>query len=99
MVDKADRRIVLYVYCANHESSQFRIQWMRYGEKYILPNIIREVAHVAFEVEALNRALQGKEVIINPNSPSEGVTVAFIFKNGAPVKLLEFTDINGMHNF
>jgi hypothetical protein len=47
---------------------------------------------VAFEVENIKEAIRGKEVIIPPNSPSEGVIVAFIVDNGAPVELLEFTD-------
>ena len=34
----------------------------------------------------------GREILIPPNSPSEGVRVAFIVENGAPIELLEFTD-------
>jgi hypothetical protein len=33
--------------------------------------------------------VQGHRVIIEPNSPSVGVTVAFIEVNGAPVELLQ----------
>ena len=79
------------IYCTDHESNQSGIQWMRYGEKCHLPKLVQEVAHVAFEVENLDEAIRGKEVIIEPNSPSEGVRVAFIKDNGAPVELLEIT--------
>jgi hypothetical protein len=78
------------IYCTDHESNPFGIQWMRYGEKCTLPEVVQTVAHVAFQVENLNEALEGKDVIIQPNSPSQGVTVAFILENGAPVELLEF---------
>ena len=44
--------------------------------------------HVAFEVDDLEQELKGKKVIIEPNSPSPGVTVAFIEDNGAPVEFL-----------
>jgi hypothetical protein len=77
------------IYCTDHESNPFGIQWMRYGDDCTLPRVVQEMAHVAFEVENLEEALEGKEVIIQPNSPSEGVTVAFILENGAPVELLE----------
>jgi len=80
------------IYCTDHESNPFGIQWMRYGKNCTLPKIVQEVAHVAFEVEDLNKALQGKEVIIEPNSPSEGVMVAFILENGAPVELMEYKE-------
>jgi hypothetical protein len=80
------------IYCTDHESNPFGIQWMRYGKNCTLPKIVQEVAHIAFEVEDLNAALEGKEVIIEPNSPSEGVMVAFILENGAPVELMEYKD-------
>lgn len=78
------------IHCTDHESNPFGIQWMRYGENCTLPEIVKEVAHLAFEVADLSEAIQGKEIIIPPNSPSEGVTVAFILECGAPVELLEY---------
>jgi hypothetical protein len=35
-----------------------------------------------------------REILIPANSPSDGVRVAFIVENGAPIQLLEFTDPN-----
>jgi hypothetical protein len=45
---------------------------------------------VAFEVDDLDAALVGQNIIIHPNSPSEGVIVAFIEVNGAPVELMQY---------
>jgi hypothetical protein len=64
---------------------------MRYEPDCPLPDLVKTVAHVAFEVDDLARALEGHEILIEPNSPSEGVTVAFIVCDGAPVELLEFS--------
>ena len=50
--------------------------------------------HVAFEVADLASELAGREILIPPDSPSDGVRVAFIVENGAPIELLEFTDPN-----
>jgi hypothetical protein len=47
------------------------------------------VPHVAFEVDDLDATLADYRVIINPNSPSPGVTVAFVEVNGAPVELIQ----------
>ena len=52
--------------------------------------LIKSVPHVAFEVDDLQAAMQGKEILTAPNSPSEGVMVAMILDSGAPVELLEF---------
>ena len=76
-------------YCTDHERNPFGIQWMRYGPRCRLPELVKTVPHVAFEVDDLEKALKGREIIILPNSPSPGVIVAFILCDGAPVELLE----------
>ena len=81
----------LKVHVSDHLATPYGIQWMRYGDECTLPTIVKEIPHVAFEVDDLIEALEGKEVIIEPNSPSTGVTVAFILENGAPVELLELS--------
>jgi hypothetical protein len=78
------------VHCTDHESNPFGIQWMRYGKNCTLPGIVQGMPHIAFEVEDLEKALEGHEVIIKPNSPSSGVRVAFILENGVPVEFLQF---------
>jgi hypothetical protein len=49
---------------------------------------VKTIPHVAFEVDDLEAALEGKTVLIEPNSPSEGVSVAFIVENGAPIEFI-----------
>jgi len=78
------------LYCTDHADNPFGIQWMRYEPECDLPKIVQTVAHVAFEVEDLEAALTGHEILIAPNSPSEGVRVAFVLVSGAPVEFLEF---------
>jgi hypothetical protein len=80
----------LKIHVAGFESSPYGIQWMRYDADAPYPEIIKTVPHVAFEVDDLTAALEGKEILTPPNSPSEGVMVAMILDNGAPVELLEF---------
>ncbi len=61
-----------------------------YLERFGLP--CTEVAPaVAFVVDDLEAELAGHEVIIAPNSPSEGVLVAFILEEGAPVDLMQYS--------
>ena len=78
------------LFCTDHEDNPFGIQWMRYETDCRLPRIVQTVAHIAFEVDDLEAALEGHEVLIEPNSPSDGVRVAFVLVNGAPVEFLEF---------
>ncbi len=71
------------------EGSEFGIEWMRYEEDCPLPEIVKTVPHVAFEVEDVHEAIKGRRVIIEPNSPSEGNVVAFIEEEGAPIELIQ----------
>jgi hypothetical protein len=63
---------------------------MRFEPDCPLPEIVKTVPHVAFEVDDLDKALKDKKIIIEPNSPSEGIQVAFIEDNGAPVELMQY---------
>ena len=80
----------LKIHVAGFETSPYGIQWMRFDPDAPYPEIVMTVPHVAFEVDDLAAALEGKEILIAPNSPSEGVTVAMILDDGAPVELMEF---------
>jgi hypothetical protein len=84
------------VHCTDHESNPFGIQWMRYGALCTMPELVKTVAHVAFEVDDMERELAGREILIQPNSPSEGVVVAFVVEAGAPVELLQFVGRDGV---
>jgi hypothetical protein len=74
---------------SDHLDNAYGIQWQRYWDGARVPDLVKTVPHVAFEVDDLSAALEGQVVIIEPNSPSPGVTVAFIEVRGAPVELLQ----------
>jgi hypothetical protein len=63
---------------------------MRFEPGSPIPELVRRVPHVAFEVDDLDAELVEKDIVIAPNSPSPGVRVAFIVENGAPVEFLQF---------
>jgi hypothetical protein len=77
------------VFHYGYESSDYGIEWMRYEKDCPLPEIVKTLPHVAFEVDDVYEAIKGKKVIIEPNSPSEGNLVAFIEENGAPIEFIQ----------
>jgi hypothetical protein len=79
----------LQVTVSDHQDNPFGIQWQRYWEGAPYPELVKSVPHVAFEVDDLAEALQGHHILIEPNSPSPGVQVAFIQVKGAPVELMQ----------
>ena len=76
------------VYVSGYAASSYGIECMRYESECRLPDIVKKLPHVAFEVDDVYEAIKGKNVIIEPNSPSQGVLVAFIEENGVPIEFI-----------
>jgi hypothetical protein len=81
----------LKMYVSGFETSPYGIEWMRFKHDCPVSELVRTIPHVAFEVDDLDAALEGKHLIGDVTSPSEGVKVAMIVDNGAPIELLEFS--------
>ncbi|NUO81357.1 hypothetical protein HUU05_14865 [candidate division KSB1 bacterium] len=81
----------LKFFVSGYEASPYGVEWMRFDPDCLLPELVKTVPHVVFEVDDLEAELAGKEILIQPNGPSPGVTVAFIVDNGAPIEFLCFS--------
>jgi len=78
------------MYASGYFKSPYGVEWMKFDSDCPLPELVKTVPHVAFAVDDLEAAIAGKEILIKPNSPTEGATVAFIVDNGAPIEFLQF---------
>jgi hypothetical protein len=78
------------VFVSGFETSPYGIEWMRFEPASPLPAPIQSLPHIAFEVDDLDAALEGKEILWPPGSPSDGVRAAMIVDDGALIELIEF---------
>jgi len=80
------------LYHSGFETSPFGIEWMRFERDSPIPELIKTIPHVAFEVDDLEFELKKHNfnILTPPNSPSDNVRVAMIEHNGAPIELIEF---------
>ena len=78
------------MYGSGYETNPYGVEWMRFEPGSPLPELVKTVPHVAFVVDDLQGAINGKDILIEPNSPTNGVNVAFIVDNGAPIEFLQF---------
>ena len=85
----------LKMHVAGYETSPYGIEWMRFDDDCPLPSLVKTIPHVAFEVDDLEAELEGREILIAPNSPSPGIRVAFIVDDGAPVEFLQIEGVEG----
>ncbi len=80
----------LKLYVRGFGTSPYGIEWMRFDPDCAVSGLVRTVPHIAFEVDDLEAALAELGVTAEIGSPSEGVRVAMIEDDGAPVELIEF---------
>jgi hypothetical protein len=78
------------IYASGFNSSPYGVEWMRFEPGSPISELVRSEPHIAFEVDDLDRALEGKVLIGEPSSPMPGIRVAMILHNGMAVELLEF---------
>jgi hypothetical protein len=50
-------------YVSGFETSDFGIEWMRFEKGSPIAEIIRKIPHIAFEVDNLDSAIKGKQLI------------------------------------
>jgi hypothetical protein len=51
----------LKLFVVSHQKSEFGVEWMRFEADAAVPDLVRRVAHVAFEVTDLSSELAGRE--------------------------------------
>ena len=82
----------LKLFVGGFSTSPYGIEWMRFEPESTVHELIKKVPHIAFEVDNLDLELirHNFRIITQPNSPDDGIRVAMIEHNGAPVELIEF---------
>ena len=82
------------LYVSGFDTSPYGIEWMRYEPDSPVNELIKRVPHIAFEVDDLESELRKHDlrIITPPNAPVEGIRVAMILHNGAPIELIEFSE-------
>jgi hypothetical protein len=85
-------------YVSGFGTSPFGIEWMRFEKDSPIDPLIQSVPHIAFEVDDLDFELENRNfnIITAPNPLSDGVRVAIIEHNGAPIELVALEKKVGM---
>ncbi len=85
----------LKMHVSGFQTSPFGIEWMRFDDDCPISKLVQTIPHIAFEVNDLDKALNEHEfeILSEPSVPSDGVRVAMIKHNEAPVELIEFTRV------
>ena len=80
----------LKLYSTGYFENPYGIEWMYFDQDNPLPDIIKNMPHVAYRVDDIQKAIKGKKIILAPNTPVDNVTVAFILDGINLIELLQF---------
>ena len=80
-------------YVSGFPTSPVGVEWMRFEPDSPIDPLIQTIPHLAFVVDDLDHELATRDLTIltSPSPPSEGVRVAMVVHNGAPIELMQFT--------
>ena len=76
------------VHITSAEEHAYRFEFLRFEAGSPLPQILQDRPHVAFEVDNLDEALKGEEVIVPPFDATPTMRAAFILKDDVPVEVV-----------
>ncbi len=71
------------------DACPYKIEWLRFEPGSPLPEALKTTPHVAFMVDDLAKELEGRHVLVEPFEPMDGLRVAFILHDGAPVEFMQ----------
>ena len=69
-----------------------RIEWLRFEADTPLKGPVREMPHMAFRVDNLEREIEGAEILLGPFQPTPALRVVFVLKDGAVFEFMESSE-------
>jgi len=79
------------LYVTDASANPYRIEWLRFEPASPLPKQLKTQPHAAFEVDDLDAAMKGKQVLIEPFSPMPGLRVGFVLEDDALIEFMQKT--------
>jgi hypothetical protein len=80
---------LLRMYTSDDACGTAKVQWHRFETDSPIHPLVQSVPHAAFKVNNLDRAVEGRTVLLGPYEPIEQFRVAMILDGGVPVELIE----------
>jgi hypothetical protein len=79
------------VHYTDFTKDEFNLEFVHIEADSPWPVMMKTMAHTAYLVDNIEEALEGREILLETFSPGEGVRVAFIVHDGAPVEFMEIS--------
>ena len=80
------------LYVTDVDASPNKIEFLRFEDGSPMPELLQKQTHIAYVVPDIKAAMEGQEVLLDPFTPAEGVTVGFIVEEGLPIELMQISN-------
>lgn len=77
------------LYVTPYDANEHKIEWLRFAPDSPMPELLKTSAHVAYEVDDMDEALKGRQILVEPFIPFPGLKAAFIVDGGVPVEYMQ----------
>jgi hypothetical protein len=67
-----------------------KIEFLRFAADTPLTGPVRDMPHVAYACDDMDREIEGAEVLLGPFEAMPGLRVVFVEKEGAVIEFMEF---------
>ncbi|HET8550460.1 MAG TPA: hypothetical protein VFL57_20760 [Bryobacteraceae bacterium] len=69
-----------------------RIEYLRFEPDTPVHGPVRDLPHIAFRVDDLDREIAGAEILLGPFQPTETLRVVFVLRDGAVFEFMESSE-------
>ncbi len=77
------------VWVTDCASSKYNIEYLYFEPDSPMPGAIQDETHLAFEVDDLEAAIEGKSILVPICEPMPGLKMAFIYDEGIAIELMQ----------
>ena len=67
----------------------YRVEFLRYEPDSLVTGPVRDLPHIAFQVDDLDKYMEDGEILLGPFEPTDTLRVVFILKDGAVYEFMQ----------
>jgi hypothetical protein len=85
------------VWVTNPAENPQMVEYLRYEHDSPVTGPMRELPHIAFRVDDLDKEMEGEEIVLGPFNATDTVRVVFILKDGVIFEFMESSEGKDWH--
>ena len=76
------------VWVTDPKAHPYRVEFLRFEPDSPVKSPVRDLPHMAFRVDDLEKAIEGEQILLGPFNATEALRVVFILKDGAVIEFM-----------